>query len=135
MGDSGGPLLFDNGGQWTVIGVLSGGTTDISVYGDISWCTSVAPFRTQIEAVDGVFISVVAEPDALGLMLAGLGCWDCGCAASQPRTRPAAPPAERRKPGSALRRAACYSRPMRYSAFYFAYFWFSHRAAAGEAKA
>ncbi|MFN9744222.1 MAG: trypsin-like serine protease [Betaproteobacteria bacterium] len=72
-GDSGGPLLFDNGGQWTVIGVLSGGTTDNSVYGDISWWTGVAPFRTQIEAAGGVFISVVPEPGALGLMLAGLG--------------------------------------------------------------
>ncbi len=49
-GDSGGPLFVDNGGQWTLIGVLSGGTTNNSVYGDISWWTGVAPFRTQIEA-------------------------------------------------------------------------------------
>lgn len=71
-GDSGGPLLVDNGGQWTLIGVLSGGTTSNSVYGDISWWTGVAPFRAQIEAAGGVFVSVVPEPGTYGLMLLGL---------------------------------------------------------------
>lgn len=71
-GDSGGPLLFDNGGVWTLMGVLSGGTTSNSVYGDISWWTGVAPFRAQIEAAGGVFISVVPEPGTYGLMLLGL---------------------------------------------------------------
>ena len=71
-GDSGGPLLVDNGGQWTLIGVLSGGTTNNSVYGDISWWTGVAPFRAQIEAAGGVFVSVVPEPGTYGLMLLGL---------------------------------------------------------------
>jgi Trypsin len=72
-GDSGGPLLFNNGGLWTLAGVLSGGTTDNSVYGDISWWTGVAPFRAQIEAAGGVFIAVVPEPGTWGLMLLGLG--------------------------------------------------------------
>lgn len=72
-GDSGGPLLFDNGGVWTLMGVLSGGTTSNSVYGDISWWTGVAPFRTQIEAAGGVFISVVPEPSTYAFMLLGLG--------------------------------------------------------------
>jgi secreted trypsin-like serine protease len=72
-GDSGGPLLIDNGGQWTLVGVLSGGTTSNSVYGDISWWTGVAPFRAQIEAAGGVFTSVVPEPGTYGLMLLGLG--------------------------------------------------------------
>ena len=72
-GDSGGPLLFDNGGVWTLMGVLSGGTTNNSVYGDISWWTGVAPFRTQIEAAGGVFISVVPEPSTYAFMLLGLG--------------------------------------------------------------
>ena len=72
-GDSGGPLLIDNGGQWTLVGVLSGGTTNNSVYGDISWWTGLAPFRTQIEAAGGVFISVVPEPGSYVLMLIGLG--------------------------------------------------------------
>ena len=71
-GDSGGPLLFDNGGVWTLMGVLSGGTTTNSVYGDISWWTGVAPFRSQIEAAGGVFISVVPEPGTYGLMFMGL---------------------------------------------------------------
>jgi hypothetical protein len=71
-GDSGGPLLFNNGGVWTLMGVLSGGTTSNSVYGDISWWTGVAPFRSQIEAAGGVFISVVPEPGTYGLMLLGL---------------------------------------------------------------
>lgn len=72
-GDSGGPLLFDNGGVWTLMGVLSGGTTSNSVYGDISWWTGVAPFRTQIEAAGGVFIAVVPEPGTYVMMLLGLG--------------------------------------------------------------
>jgi hypothetical protein len=72
-GDSGGPLLFDNGGVWTLMGVLSGGTTSNSVYGDISWWTGVAPFRAQIESAGGVFISVVPEPGTYALMLVGLG--------------------------------------------------------------
>jgi hypothetical protein len=33
----------------------------------------VAPFRTQIEAAGGVFISVVPEPGSYVLMLIGLG--------------------------------------------------------------
>ena len=72
-GDSGGPLFIDNGGQWTLVGVLSGGTTNNSVYGDISWWTGVAPFRTQIEAAGGVFTSVVPEPGTYALLLLGLG--------------------------------------------------------------
>ena len=35
-GDSGGPILVQSGGEWLIAGVLSGGTTNTSVYGDIS---------------------------------------------------------------------------------------------------
>jgi hypothetical protein len=72
-GDSGGPLFIDNGGQWTLVGVLSGGTTNNSVYGDISWWTGVAPYRSQIEAAGGMFTSVVPEPGSVLMILLGLG--------------------------------------------------------------
>lgn len=71
-GDSGGPLMVNSGGQWVVMGVLSGGTTSNSVYGDISWWTGVAPYRTQIEAAGGVFVTVVPEPGTYALMLLGV---------------------------------------------------------------
>jgi hypothetical protein len=72
-GDSGGPLLTLIGGQWAVMGVLSGGTTGNSVYGDISWWTGLAPYSTQIAAAGGVFVSVIPEPGGYALMLMGLG--------------------------------------------------------------
>lgn len=63
-GDSGGPLLVNQDGEWLIAGVLSGGTTPTSVYGDISWWTGVLPFRTQIENAGGEFgTSVPAEDD------------------------------------------------------------------------
>lgn len=55
-GDSGGPLLVQAGGEWVIAGVLSGGTTSTSVYGDISWWTGVGPFIDQIEAAGGIFV-------------------------------------------------------------------------------
>ena len=61
-GDSGGPLLFNMDGEWVVASALSGGTTATSVYGDLSWWTSVSPFRTQIEAAGGVFYEMPTGP-------------------------------------------------------------------------
>jgi len=55
-GDSGGPILVQQNGEWLIAGVLSGGTTGNSVYGDISWWTGTALFRTEIEAVGGEFV-------------------------------------------------------------------------------
>ncbi|MGI9516961.1 MAG: trypsin-like serine protease [Pirellulaceae bacterium] len=54
-GDSGGPVLVQQGVEWLIAGVLSGGTTSTSVYGDISWWTGTAIYRTDIEARGGVF--------------------------------------------------------------------------------
>lgn len=54
-GDSGGPVLVQQGGEWLIAGVLSGGTTSTSVYGDISWWTGTAIYRSEIEAAGGVF--------------------------------------------------------------------------------
>ena len=55
-GDSGGPLLVQVGSEWVIAGVLSGGTTSTSVFGDISWWTGTAAFRAEIESVGGVFV-------------------------------------------------------------------------------
>ncbi len=55
-GDSGGPVLVDVGGEWVIAGVLSGGTTNTSVYGDISWWTGTAVYRSQIESAGGIFV-------------------------------------------------------------------------------
>ncbi len=55
-GDSGGPILVQVGGEWVIAGVLSGGTTSTSVYGDISWWTGIANFQSAIEARGGVFV-------------------------------------------------------------------------------
>ena len=60
-GDSGGPILVQFGDEWVVAGVLSGGTSSTSVYGDISWWTGVQPYRELIEAAGGVFAEGVVE--------------------------------------------------------------------------
>ena len=54
-GDSGGPVLVQVGDEWLIAGVLSGGSTGTSVYGDISWWTGTADFRSAIEANGGQF--------------------------------------------------------------------------------
>lgn len=56
-GDSGGPVLVQFGSEWVIAGVLSGGTTSTSVYGDISWWTGTAVYRSAIEARGGVFVT------------------------------------------------------------------------------
>ena len=54
-GDSGGPVLVQIGDEWVIAGVLSGGTTSTSVFGDISWWTGTAVYRSEIENVGGEF--------------------------------------------------------------------------------
>lgn len=58
-GDSGGPIIVKINGENLIAGVLSGGTTSTSVYGDISWWTGTADFRSQIEANGGEFYEEV----------------------------------------------------------------------------
>lgn len=65
VGDSGGPVLVQQDGEWLVAGVLSGGTTAGGVYGDVSWWTGIQPFQAQIEAAGGVFFTE-ADPPLLG---------------------------------------------------------------------
>ncbi|MEM9411944.1 MAG: trypsin-like serine protease, partial [Planctomycetota bacterium] len=61
-GDSGGPLMVTVGGELAIAGVLSGGSTSTSVYGDISWWTGTADFRMQIEAAGGQFTDGTGGP-------------------------------------------------------------------------
>lgn len=56
-GDSGGPVMVQFGGEWVIAGVLSGGTTSTSVYGDISWWTGTAVYRSAIESAGGEFVT------------------------------------------------------------------------------
>ncbi len=56
-GDSGGPVLVQFGSEWVIAGVLSGGTTSTSVYGDISWWTGTAIYRSEIESAGGTFVT------------------------------------------------------------------------------
>lgn len=65
-GDSGGPLLIQQNGEWLVAGVLSGGTTANGTYGDVSWWTGIDPYRTEIIAAGGVF---VPEPSSSLMIL------------------------------------------------------------------
>ena len=69
-GDSGGPILVQLGADWVVAGVLSGGTTSTSVYGDISWWTGIEPYRDVIEAAGGTFYTdgmIEFDADAYGI--------------------------------------------------------------------
>lgn len=56
-GDSGGPVLVLFGNEWVIAGVLSGGTTSNSVYGDVSWWTGTAVYRNAIEFAGGAFVT------------------------------------------------------------------------------
>ncbi len=67
-GDSGGPLFVDYGGTLALAGVLSGGTTSTSVYGDISWWTGIGAYRQTLESLGAVFI-----PAPSGALLIGVG--------------------------------------------------------------
>ncbi len=55
-GDSGSPLLVEKDGELLIAGVLSGGSTDTSEFGDISWFTGVTEHRLFIEENGGQFV-------------------------------------------------------------------------------
>ena len=55
-GDSGGPLLVRRNGEFLIAGVLSGGTTNTSVFGDISWWTGTERYRSFLEQVGARFV-------------------------------------------------------------------------------
>ena len=62
-GDSGGPILINAGGEWLIAGVLSGGTSPISAYGDISWWTGIAIYEEEITEAGGEFTGGLPEED------------------------------------------------------------------------
>ncbi len=74
-GDSGGPVLVLYGSEWVISGVLSGGTTSTSVYGDISWWTGTAIYRDAIESIGGNFVTglEILLPDGLPELLSSGG--------------------------------------------------------------
>lgn len=74
-GDSGGPVLVRFGGEWVIAGVLSGGTTNTSVYGDISWWTGTAVYRDAIESAGGAFVTglEILFPDGLPDLVSSAG--------------------------------------------------------------
>jgi hypothetical protein len=61
-GDSGGPLMLNINGEPVLAGVLSGGSSLNSQYGDVSYWAGTAIFRTQIQAAGGEFVT---EPKML----------------------------------------------------------------------
>ncbi|MFK7888305.1 MAG: proprotein convertase P-domain-containing protein [Gammaproteobacteria bacterium] len=75
-GDSGGPVMVQMEGEWLIAGVLSGGTTNTSVYGDVSWWTGTALFRTDIENNGGEFVGGEPLVCGNGLVQGGEGCDD-----------------------------------------------------------
>ena len=71
-GDSGGPiLLVEFNSELLIAGVLSGGTTDTSQYGDISWWTGTNQHRSFIEQRGGRFVSVPEPSSTVALMTVG----------------------------------------------------------------
>ena len=74
-GDSGGPVVVQFGGEWVIAGVLSGGTTSTSVYGDISWWTGTAIYRDEIESAGGSFVTglEIIFPDQLPDLISSTG--------------------------------------------------------------
>ncbi|GAB5495682.1 MAG: hypothetical protein Phyf2KO_07620 [Phycisphaerales bacterium] len=74
-GDSGGPVLVQSGSEWVIAGVLSGGTTSTSVYGDISWWTGTALYRDDIESAGGDFTNGldISFPDGLPDLVSSTG--------------------------------------------------------------
>jgi len=74
-GDSGGPVLVQFGSEWVIAGVLSGGTTNTSVFGDISWWTGTAIYRDDIEAAGGDFFTglEISFPSGLPALLSSAG--------------------------------------------------------------
>lgn len=74
-GDSGGPVLVQSNSEWVIAGVLSGGTTQTSVYGDISWWTGTAIYRDAIESAGGDFTTGldILFPDGLPDVVSSTG--------------------------------------------------------------
>ena len=62
-GDSGGPILVRQNGEWVIAGVLSGGTNFDSSYGDISWWTGIGIYAEEIIEAGGEFVDALPDID------------------------------------------------------------------------
>jgi hypothetical protein len=69
-GDSGGPLLFWRDGEWVIGGVLSGGTGELSAYGDLSFWNGLGAPETRA-LLDGFGAVYVADPAVIPLPASG----------------------------------------------------------------
>ena len=70
-GDSGSPLLIKHDNEFLIAGVLTGGTTLNSVFGDISWWTGTEKYRGFIEKRGGQFVDVPEPSSSFVLMALG----------------------------------------------------------------
>jgi len=80
-GDSGGPLLVQNGdGEWVVAGITNAGFTpdgsDDAGYGEVTLFTGLAPAASWLDYYTNanvVSISTVPEPSSLAFLASGVG--------------------------------------------------------------
>jgi hypothetical protein len=72
-GDSGGPLLVSLVSGDAIVGVLAGGTTETSVYGDVSWWTWIGGHQVAFIRANtpGATFFPVPEPSTLALLIVG----------------------------------------------------------------
>ncbi|MEM6349120.1 MAG: trypsin-like serine protease [Cyanobacteria bacterium P01_D01_bin.14] len=74
VGDSGGPALVSTAGGIAIAGVLSGGTTTFSIFGDVSWWTGVFP---HFDWINSTISSVTPQQCPIWVTLDGNSSKPC----------------------------------------------------------